>query len=327
MKELLPDLLECPACRGPLRWEVRERDGDRIEAADARCAGCGAVYPVRDGIGLFLAPDLPRDDPWEQAGGHLSRYLGEHPDVEALLMEPPADELGPADRFFRALVLEDRGRFAEAHAAAASAMRQLYTPESQACRERQLDYVAARLAGRDTGPVVDLASGRCRLVERLARALDRPIVATDFSPRVLRRDRRWLEFLGLYDRVNLLALDARRSPFRTGAVETLTTFAGLENVEQPDAVLRECRRTVSRDAGGFFAITQVDLGERPDDVRTDGWDLLLGRLADAGWRAEVENRCRARAEPTPRGIVLEGAAIDAFPEAATTVESGVLVAR
>ena len=40
-------------------------------------------YPVREGIGLFLLPDLPRNDLWEQAESQLSRYLREHTEAVA----------------------------------------------------------------------------------------------------------------------------------------------------------------------------------------------------------------------------------------------------
>ena len=52
----------------------------------------------------------------------------------------------------------------------------------------QTDFVIERLSS-GTGPVVDLASGAGALVEEIARRLTRPVVATDFSPSILRRDR------------------------------------------------------------------------------------------------------------------------------------------
>ncbi len=37
MKIDLTPLLSCPVCHGKLRWTVRERNGDHIEKAEARC--------------------------------------------------------------------------------------------------------------------------------------------------------------------------------------------------------------------------------------------------------------------------------------------------
>src|SRR5690348_15960531 len=104
MQRLFLDQLECPACHGALVWQGAEQQGDRVDTAEARCAGCGATYPVREGIGLFLTPDLPRDDLWAQAESGLTRHLREHPDLEQRLMGTPVETLAPADQFFRALV-------------------------------------------------------------------------------------------------------------------------------------------------------------------------------------------------------------------------------
>jgi hypothetical protein len=154
------------------------------------------VYPVREGIGLFLTPDLPRNDLWQQVESHLAPYLREHPDVEQRLMGSPVDDLSPADLFYRALVLEERGEYEAARTMEERANRGIYTAEYLACWESQRDYVIARLSAED-GPIVDLASGRCYLVEDVARRLERPVVATDYSPGVLRQAQRRLEAFGL----------------------------------------------------------------------------------------------------------------------------------
>src|SRR5919206_2884647 len=114
MDELLVELLVCPLCGGDLRWSVSSRRAGRIEEGEATCSSCGASYPVREGIGLFLTPDLPRNDLWEGAESGLARHLREHPDMEERLLRSPLSTLNPADRFFRSYVLEERGDWAGA---------------------------------------------------------------------------------------------------------------------------------------------------------------------------------------------------------------------
>lgn len=109
MDAFLVEMLQCPVCAGMLQWRIAARDGNRIEQADIRCLRCGAPYFVREGIGVFLPPDMPRNDLWEQTSTALGRYLQEHPHVEQRLMSSPIETLPPADRFYRALVLEERG--------------------------------------------------------------------------------------------------------------------------------------------------------------------------------------------------------------------------
>lgn len=332
MREELVEMLVCPVCHGELRWAVEERREGRIETAEAVCAACAATYPVREGIGLFLTPDLPRHDLWEEVESGLSQYLRAHPEVERRLMDTPLEALSPADQFLRAMALEERGMYAEARAAADLARSGLYTPEYLACCRGQIDYLIERLAAAD-GPVVDLASGRCELVEEMARRLPQPLVATDFSPRVLRRDRRWLKFLGLYDRVSLLAFDARRTPFRDGAVRAMTTYLGLANIERPGDLLRELRRVVS---GTFLAISHFFPEEdeaNAEAIREFGLAPFLyrrstlERFAAAGFEVGLENLQAGIARPTPTSALIEGAGIDALPVAETVLEWCVLVAR
>jgi uncharacterized protein YbaR (Trm112 family) len=299
--------LQCPACAGSLVWRA---DG-------ASCADCGTGYPFVSGVPTFLTPEAASDI-WAAAESGLVRALREDPELERALLGPPVEQLAPADRMFRSFVLEERGDYPGARAAAASAWPELYTPEMLECRERAFDSLLQRL----DGPVVDLASGRCQLAERM----DVPVVATDVSPHVLARARE----RGVASEV--LAFDARRTPFRDGAVETMTTFLGLANVEQPDELLSELRRAVG---GRLLAIHQLypEGDANADAIQAAGMERIgyrepfLEELTSAGWQAEIVLECGARAVPTPAGVVLEGARIDGLPVAPTEVDWLVIEAR
>lgn len=330
MQQYLTDMLCCPVCRAALQWAVTEQNKDRLETAEARCTGCDTTYPVREGIGLFLTPDLPRNDLWEQVDRGLIRYLQANPELEKQLLDSPIETLNPADQLFRAFALEEKELFAAAREAQTIAFQGLYTTEYTECWQRQADYVLAQLA-ETTGPIVDLASGRGYLVERIAQELNRPVVASDFSPRVLRRNRQQLSYLGLYEQVSLLAFDARRTPFRDGAVSTMTTNLGLPNIEEPGQLLLELRRIVS---GRFLAISYFF---PPDDdtngivIREARLDTMLYRdkalaaFAAANWSVTLTNSCTGQASPTPKGDILP-ARPDGLPAADTVLEWGVLIA-
>jgi hypothetical protein len=279
---------------------------------------------------------LPRDDApedlWEEAETGLAALLRERPDVERVLLAPDPSGLGPADLFFRALAMEERGDFAAARVAAERADAGLYPAETRACRDRVLDALVETVAV-DGGLVVDLATGRGTLLERLAVRLDRPLVATDASPRVLVRTGRALDDLGLGANVSLLACDARRLPFRAGAVDIVTSHLGLANVLDPGPLLQGLRRAVS---GRLLALTfffppadDANRGaiERLGLERMVYRDELLAELSSAGWEPRLAIACSTPAEPTPVGLVVEGATIDALPVADTTVEWALVEAR
>ena len=324
MNQELQDLLECPSCHGTLNWNIQEMKGQQIITAAISCTACGADYSVRDGIGLFLTPDLPREDLWEQSASGLVNYLNENPEIRQQLMNVPAEDLSSADQFFRAQIMEDECLFAEAHALRKSAHPKLYTPEYIACHESQYQYVLDHLAG-GTAPILDLASGLGGLVERMLKVSDRPIIFTDFSPHILRRNLQWAKTAGWQQRLSFLAFDARRTPFKQGCIETMTTNLGLPNIENPGDLLKELHRIC---AGTFIAIShffpEIE-NENTQTIRQLGLENMLFKslakacFEEACWQAKLENICTSLARPTPKGQVIPGS-IDGLPVVDTELE-------
>ncbi|MCK5827871.1 methyltransferase domain-containing protein [Candidatus Bipolaricaulota bacterium] len=331
MYSYLMEMLECPACHGALSWDVSHQQGDRIVEAVARCGSCEAEYPIREGIGVFLTPDLPRNDLWEEGERFVAQMISDYPEIEAQLMGVPLSELGPADRFICGMVHEECEQWDQAQLAFDSARLGLYTDEYNACQQSQITYLLEEVAD-EKGPIVDLASGRCALVKKLIEGTERPIVATDFSLRVLRRNRAWLTHHNLYDRLSLLAFDARRTPFRDHSIDTMTTFVGLPNIEQPGSLLKELWRVVS---GRFLAISQfypatdaVNLAALREYGLEDSMLLepALNDFRGAGWDVSIRNLQRGLARPTPRSALIPDQGIDGLPIAETTLDWCVLEA-
>jgi uncharacterized protein YbaR (Trm112 family)/ubiquinone/menaquinone biosynthesis C-methylase UbiE len=324
MHEYLIDLLLCPKCKSELSWRIAGREGDRIEHGEAVCQGCQEKYPIREGIGLFLTPDLPIEDLWKKSESNLTRIVRENPELGKRLLDSPLEALNPADQFFRAMVLEGRADYAGAETAEQMAIRALYTDEYRRCWQSQVDYLLAEV--RDTAdPVLDIASGQCYLVKQLAQHIDAPIIASDFSPKVMRRNRRWLEAIGLYDRVSLLVFDARQTPFIDGAIRTMTTNLGLPNIREAGNLFHELRRVL---AGRFYAITHYYPEDSPNSAVIDRLSLggmlykdrLLGSMIDSGFQLSETSSCFGKAIPTPVGAIIEGAQIDGLPITETELE-------
>lgn len=332
MHDFLVDLLICPKCYGELDWQIEQRSLNHIEKGEARCQVCHTSYPVQDGIGYFLLPDSGREDLWQEVDSHLVQHLQQNPEIEKRLMGVPLETLSPADQFFRAMVHEEREEFELAEESQSVANSGIYTDAYLSCWQSQTKYLMDRLASNDK-PLIDLASGRGYLVEKLAQNHDFPIVATDFSPKVMRRNRRWFEYLGISDRVSLLAFDATKMPFKDASLEIMTSNLGLPNIKGPSELLHELRRVL---AGRFMSITHfypVDDNQNRELLRQANLETMLVRdLASAsfeqsGLQVEFTNICLSLAEPTPVGVVLEGAGIDALPVAETNLEWCLLEAQ
>jgi uncharacterized protein YbaR (Trm112 family) len=331
MHKYLVEMLECPECHDSLDWAVTEQSADRIVSAQARCHGCSGVYFVKGGVGVFLASGLTRKDMWKQVDTGLESLLSQHPELEESLMGVPLDTLSPVDQHYRGVILENRGDVEAANIAYASSRKAMYSADTIRCMHRQMDCLLEEVS-RSDGPIVDLASGECILVRRMLSDLSNPVVVTDFSPGVLLRNQKRLLQQGLYDRVSLLAFDARRTPFRTGSVESLTTFLGLANIQDPGNLLGELKRTAS---GRFMAVTSFypeDDSENGEVIRNAGLaemlyrNRLLKHYEAGGWKVKVRNSCNAWTDASPTGIVLKGAKVDLLPACSTSLEWCVLSA-
>lgn len=331
MQEFVVKMLCCPVCHGELVWEIKEKFTHRIDHADAACAGCGAVFQVREGIANFVAEPEAGVDLWEQADSALLEHLDEHPEIKQKLLYGPVDALSPSDLFFRSMALEELGEFERARLLEGKANRGIYTEAYMACWDSQIDYVVKALAA-GSGTVVDIASGHGYLAEHVLLETDRPMIITDFSPHVLRRNKQWLESVGEYHRVSLIAFDARQTPFKDDAVKCMTTNLGLPNIEHPGELLQELGRILD---GRFLAISHFfpELEDanaallREHELEEAAYKrLALAAFQAAGWQVAVENSCVGLAVPTAPSELMGGIRIDGLPVVATDLEWCVLVA-
>lgn len=332
MHKYLMEMLQCPLCHGELDWVIKRESKERIEEGEATCKACGATYPIKDEIGVFLTPKLPRNDLWEKGSTQLIQYLKEHPKIEDQLINTPLEELSPADQFVRGMVLEEQGKYFEANKAFEASLKGIYTEDYTSCWNKQVEYICDSIDSTDK-PIVDLASGRCYLVKELARKKDNYIVATDFSPRVLRHDRLDLKQSGLYDKISLLSFDARITPFKDGAVNILTTNLGLSNIEEPKSLLKELRRIVNGQLMSVIHFYPESDKQNSDVIYKYGFEtftfknIALKSFIEAGWDVELVNECSGAAKPTPTSKLIEGVQIDGLPVKDTELEWAVLIAK
>lgn len=107
-----------------------------------------------------------------------------------------------------------KGKLIEAKNTYEIAQKGLYTQETLRSIACQFDYVINNIYDKNE-PVIDLASGRCVFAEELVLRTKNPIVVTDLSPYILRRNRDYFKAIGRYDRVSLIALDVSSTPFKS----------------------------------------------------------------------------------------------------------------
>lgn len=231
MNKEIRNLLECPVCHGKLNWNVREETDMRIVDADIKCEICSATYEIKDEIGMFLTPDLVRNDLWKQVDGVVVNFFNENKNLLSKLEAIDAQDMNGADLWYLATYFEMKQDYKKAKGLFDIAFPKVYVQEFLNAWNSNMDYIVNHIQPEEM--VVDIASGKGHLVRKILEETSNKVVATDFSPTVLIRNKSYYQQLNLYNNLSLLAFDARRTPFKKDSVDLLTTNVGLSNIENP----------------------------------------------------------------------------------------------
>lgn len=324
MKKQFIKMLVCPMCHHELTWNIVDESETRVINAQVACTSCHEKYEVRDEIAVFLTDALTRNDLWEQGENGLIKYLDEHTDIYDRLMTSEEESLNGADYWYKASYFEMKRNFNESSRMYKKAFKKIYTKEYIDGWDSQMDYIVNQMNADE--PIIDIASGKGYLIEKLLRETENDVVATDFSPTILLRNKAYYQSKGLYEKLSLIAFDARKTPFRTQSIVNMTSNMGIQNIEQPGAVVDE----LSRISKNRFMSVMIFIDES-DKTHLEmfskmGGDTYATRKSalkvfnKANWDVEVINSFTANIKPTPVGEIIKDAGIDGFPVKDTRVE-------
>ncbi len=163
MKERLVRCLACPSCKGGLRLEATATEKGDVLQGGLRC-GCGATYPIRDGIPRFV-PAPPGGAP-SDGQGQVAQSFG-----SKWTRQPGWGLDGATERFFRQWMLEKYGwgseqRFRE-RMARCSLVLDAGTGLGREVRNMAAANPAADVLGLELSDAVDVAR---RAIANLPRA-------------------------------------------------------------------------------------------------------------------------------------------------------------
>ncbi|MCK8058658.1 MULTISPECIES: methyltransferase domain-containing protein [unclassified Fusibacter] len=313
----IKELLECPACHGELTWMIQEHTEERIVNAQIKCTECHADYEVKDEIGMFLTPDLVRNDLWEKVDGVIVNFFNENPDIFKELENADPHTMNGTDLWYLASYYESKENFDKSQALFDIAFPKIYEADYLSAWRSGMDYITDSLQPEKI--MVDIASGKGYLVRRTLEKTTNKVVATDFSPTVLVRNKAYYKHLGLYDRLSLVAFDARRTPFKNESVELMTTNLGLSNIENSGTIANEIDR-ISKSKVMFY----LEFLDESDKAHVDF--LNEYKMADMNLRSNClqvfedkaftisfDNDIEVLKSPTPKGNIIEGVGIDSLP--------------
>jgi SAM-dependent methyltransferase len=208
--------LRCPACFGALELHDPRRDATGAILSGALHCGCGAAYPIRDGIADFLGSPRPTS-------------------IAQLTNELPATAWA-YERLWRPFALT------------------LLSGESFPY-QRELALVTEWVNAARGGLFVDVACSNGLYARALARALRHApgrVVGVDHALPMLQEARQRARAAGV--RVSYLRASAQTLPVASGAAAGVTIGGSLNEIGDLDACLREVRRILADD-GRFVTMT------------------------------------------------------------------------
>jgi ubiquinone/menaquinone biosynthesis C-methylase UbiE/uncharacterized protein YbaR (Trm112 family) len=215
-RDILP-YLRCPTCRLPLALQhIQTAADDEIIGGDLGCGGCGAHYPVREGIADFLGPPRP-------------------PTAAQI-----ANELPPTawvyERAWRPFALS------------------LLSGESFPYR-RELPLIAGLVEPQRGGLYLDVACSNGLYARALARKLGAApghVAGFDHSLPMLKQARRYARAADL--RISYVRAKAQALPVVAHAAAGVVIGGSLNEIGDLVTCLAEVRRTLAMD-GRYLAMT------------------------------------------------------------------------
>ncbi len=321
MFKFLKERLVCPQCYNELVWDVLKDNEIKIIKANIKCSSCGKEYFIQEGIGNFLVENVNQKDLWEKQESYFDKLFKANQKLKEKLMSAELDEMSAADLYIKSDILKEMGQDKKAKELNDIAYQRAYTEGYIAATEKQFKYLVNLLKKDDEQFVVDIASGPCTLVKRILYETDLKVVATDFSMKIANKAYEELYNQGYEDRVSYLVFDSKKTPFKKASIPIMTTYLGLQNIENPGNLLSEINRICS---GAFYSICNLCSANDKTNrsaLRKFGLEsmyvkkLLIEGLRNNGFNVEVLNSIFAKSSPTPTGKIIKGIGIDRFPVA------------
>ncbi|MBD3404765.1 MAG: methyltransferase domain-containing protein [Candidatus Lokiarchaeota archaeon] len=318
MLKSIQTLFYCPQCHNDLEWSIQTETENRIIEAEVSCSECDTHYFVKDGIAVFLL-DVSNDaDFWRVVQSNLAKALDTNSEYEEKLMQSDLSTLNPADKFLRSMILDERGDYDRAEEIRSEV--EIYTDSYNLAYQKKKAQLKKLLSDK-SDVIIDIASGMGGFAEMFSQ-LDNPVILSDISPSILQRNKERLEHFGLYDKVSLIAFDAKKMPFKDRSIGVFTTNLGLTNITQSEEFLKELKRCLNGVAyflTYFFPDNEDENAEILEEYELEfGFKNRLEDMSASFFETSILFEEDSFIEPTASSEIFE-IKIDALPAIPTHV--------
>lgn len=162
-----------------------------------------------------------------------------------------------------------------------------------------------------TGTVMDLGTGLGMMLERILNGTEAFAIATDIDPNVLLSTKRDFEKRE-YRNTLFVATDAKHLALRSSSVDHITSFAGINNITDPEEVMSELYRVLKPGGTAVVMASFVD-EETPSSELAEDYGLLDAYLHDRFIEISENNGLEVVKDSEASSVVWEENEMDIFP--------------
>lgn len=316
MKENILKEMCCPRCHGNLQWNIIERNEDRIVNATVSCDACSAKFSVEDEIGNFVLPDdqgFLEEDNFKKQRDTL---LNMEKSVIEELKNAKKSELNASDLSYLADIYREQNKVDGLLKLKMFERVKKYSREYNNAIQSQYEFFIQQIPDKDC-LILDVATGRGSLLKYMLSKTDNRFVATDISRVALNDLKKELKKQGNYDRVNLIAFNTKKVPFKNESVSVTTSLYAMGHVKSIQEFMSETMRVAKYKFVSIENLYKNDGSKNCEVMIQNHWEdhfeeNLKLIAADLNYNVQLLNEKEVIMNPTEKGKIIS-MSVNSFP--------------
>lgn len=317
----LINVLCCPQCGGDLLWKVMKEIDDDVVEGEAICSACKTVYSVNDSIAYFMESKYLDERIWKRCDRANYKKMSSYEERE--ILNKKMYDLTNEEVLLRIAITE------KSQKSDSSEIANLYEMFFDRCgMKKTLDYIfylmnALVLKIKEDNPrvVLDFASGRGLLASELAHNIDKSLlIFSDINPLIIKKCRENIIIADKQNNISYFVFDMKKSPFKSGMVDCITTLFGMQNIPRTGNLLSEIYRICQKK---YYAISSLCSDEKDrnyeylrENGMLDVWikDKMINEFYKVGFKRHTSLLSYSEiVQPPAKEIVESGYAVTKFP--------------
>lgn len=239
-----PELIKkmcCPACKGELRWNIKNQNENKIIEAEVKCINCKNYYSVKDEIGNFIIAD--NEGFLEEDNFKNQRNILKNIDKSIInkLIDMKKENLNASDISYLADIYREQNKMRSVLKLKILERSRKYNSSYNNSVKEQFDFLINHF-DENNKIILDIATGRGTLLKYMLQYTNNNFVGSDISIIALNDLKKELISLKYYNRVSLIGFNSKKIPFLDKQFDIAMSFYAIGHVHNIRAFVQEIMR-------------------------------------------------------------------------------------